>query len=204
MVRRTPATRATPSLPPAPPPAGAGPGRPRIAVAVSRYNWTVTSALLEGARTSFRSAVGADLPPEDAFYAPGAFEIVALCHAAAESRAFDGVVALGCIIKGETIHDQVLAHAVTQALANIPLVTGVPVTLGVLTVNSGRQAKDRAGGRQGNKGAEAMDALLLTLAELRRLWARAGTDGRPAPALEIDLRTLAAPSPPDKLAKGGR
>ncbi|MFT3685369.1 MAG: 6,7-dimethyl-8-ribityllumazine synthase [Phycisphaerales bacterium] len=169
-------------------------------MAVSRYNWTVTGALLEGAKKSYKAATGAELTDQDIYFAPGAFELVAISHAAADSRLYDGMVALGCIIKGETIHDQVLAHAVTQALANIPLVTTVPVTLGVLTVNNAKQAKDRSGGKLGNKGAEAMDALLATLVQTQRIAARRGPRSAPA-SFEIDLSNLASP---DKLTKGGR
>ncbi|HYD01835.1 MAG TPA: 6,7-dimethyl-8-ribityllumazine synthase [Phycisphaerales bacterium] len=187
------------SPPPVPTSSGAGAPAPRIAVVVSRYNWTVTGKLLEGARKAFASATGSPLLDTDIYFAPGAFEVVALSNAAAESRVFDGVVALGCIIKGETSHDEVLGHAVTQALANIPLVTGVPVTLGVLTVNTPKQAAARAGGRHGNKGAEAMGALLATLAEMKRIDAlRAGSPPR---SFEIDLSSLAGS--PDKLM-GGR
>jgi 6,7-dimethyl-8-ribityllumazine synthase len=172
-----------------------------VAVVVSRYNWSVTGKLLEGAREAFAAATGAALTDADVFFAPGAFEVVALSHAAAESRAFDGVVSLGCIVKGETNHDEVLGHAVTQALANISLVTGVPVTLGVLTVNTAAQAKARAGGKHGNKGAEAMGALLATLAEIKRIDARRSHSGGGASrTFEIDLGSLAAA--PDKLAKG--
>ena len=175
---------------------------PRVAVVVSRYNWSVTGKLLEGSREAFAKATGSPLPDADVFFAPGAFEVVALSHAAAESRAFDGVVSLGCIIKGETNHDEVLGHAVTQALANISLVTGVPVTLGVLTVNTAAQAKARSGGKHGNKGAEAMSALLATLAEIKRIDSRRsiGGSGAASRTFEIDLGALAAA--PDKLAKG--
>lgn len=176
--------------------------RPRVAVVVSRYNWSVTGELLRGAKERFEAAAGAPLGDEHVFFAPGAFETVAISHAAAESRLYDGVVALGCIIKGKTMHDEVLAHAVTQGLANIALVTGIPVTLGVLTVNDTRQAKERAGGKHGNKGAEAMDALLATLPELQRIEKRRGPKGSGAKSFEIDLSSLTGS--PDKLAaKGG-
>ena len=175
---------------------------PRVAVVVSRYNWSVTGRLLEGAQATFAKVTGRAFPPADVFYAPGAFEVVALSNAAAESRAFDGVVALGCIIKGETNHDEVLGHAVTQALANISLVTGVPVSLGVLTVNTSQQAKARAGGKQGDKGAESMAALLATLGEMKRIDARRSGGGGGSPrSFEIDLSSLTGS--PDKLTKKG-
>lgn len=144
---------------------------PRIAVVVSRYNATVTDRLLEGAVREHRVAGGGGgggLEAEGLYIAEaaGAFELVAIASAAAQSGAFAGVLALGCIIKGETRHDEFLGHAVTQGLANISLMTGVPVGLGVLTVNTPKQALERAGGKQGNKGAEAMGALLQTIGEV--------------------------------------
>jgi 6,7-dimethyl-8-ribityllumazine synthase len=136
-----------------------------VAIVVSRYNATVTERLLQGAVLAYKQAGGQvrDLYIADA---PGAFELVPICAAAAESGAFGGIVALGCIIKGQTRHDEFLAHAVTTRLADISVFTGLPVALGVLTVNSGKQALDRAGGPQGNKGKDAMEALLLTIAQV--------------------------------------
>lgn len=139
-----------------------------IAVVVSRYSASITDRLLEGAVGAYVDSGGseADLVVIEA---PGSFELPVLCSAAAETGRFAGVVALGCIIKGETSHDQHLASAVAHGLVNISLLTGVPVSLGVLTVNSAAQARDRAGGKHGNKGEEAMLALLQTLGELARL-----------------------------------
>ncbi|MFZ4574609.1 MAG: 6,7-dimethyl-8-ribityllumazine synthase, partial [Phycisphaerales bacterium] len=96
--------------------------------------------------------------------APGAFELPTLAHAAAASGHFDAVVCLGCVIKGETSHDVYISHAISHAIAMIPLQTGVPVAFGVLTVDTPEQAVDRAGGVHGNKGEEAMIAALETLA----------------------------------------
>jgi 6,7-dimethyl-8-ribityllumazine synthase len=119
--------------------------------------------------------------------APGSYELPALSLAAA-ARGYDGVVALGCIIKGETIHDEVIAHAVAKGLIDVTMTTGVPVALGVLTVKTPRQAKERAGGKHGNKGQEAMTALLDTIRAVENI----GTGG----AESMDDR-------PDKAARGG-
>jgi 6,7-dimethyl-8-ribityllumazine synthase len=98
------------------------------------------------------------------------------------------VVALGCIIRGETTHDQHLARSVTDSLMRIAIDHRVPVGLGVLTVNNAKQARDRAGGKFGNKGEEAMNAALDTLAVVRAVRAGAGK-------LEASRRV------PDKAAK---
>jgi 6,7-dimethyl-8-ribityllumazine synthase len=136
-------------------------------VVVSRYNATVTDRLLEGAVRAFGERIkGIEGAVVEVVGAPGAFELPALCLAAAraqDSRSqprFDAVVALGCLIKGETIHDRVIADAVAQGLVNVSIVTGVPVTFGVLTVNTPEQALARSGGEEGNKGADAMHAAL--------------------------------------------
>jgi 6,7-dimethyl-8-ribityllumazine synthase len=142
---------------------------PHVAIIVSRYNRTVTDALLAGALAE-ADRLGAAASVYDA---AGAFEILGTAAAAAESGRFDGILSLGCIIKGETKHDDYLAHAVTSGLANLSVATGLPVSLGVLTVNTQQQALDRAGGKHGNKGGEAMTALLDMIGICRAI--RAGT-----------------------------
>ncbi|MBL8990500.1 MAG: 6,7-dimethyl-8-ribityllumazine synthase, partial [Phycisphaerae bacterium] len=126
---------------------------------------------LGGAIDAF-AAAGGDPDALTLVDAPGSFELLALCGAAARSGRFDGVVALGCIVKGQTRHDEYLAAAVTTGLGLLAAQTGVPIGLGVLTVNSQRQALERAGGAVGNKGAEAMGAVLLTLDAMRALGRR--------------------------------
>jgi 6,7-dimethyl-8-ribityllumazine synthase len=140
--------------------------QPRIAIVVSLYNETITQAMAMAAieecadRTGYTPAV---------FEAPGAFELTALSMAVAKSGEFDGIVALGCVIKGETSHDQYIASAVAHGLTNVTLLTDIPVAFGVLTTNTVRQAEERAGLSKkatGNKGREAMSALLDTLLSL--------------------------------------
>lgn len=129
------------------------------AVVVSRYNTSVTSVMLEGAVSAYR-ARGGDEGRLAILEVPGAYELTAVAAAAAGSEMYDAVVCLGCIIKGETEHDRHIAGAVARGLTDITLATGVPVAFGVLTTNTSEQALARAGGDQGNKGAEAMDAAL--------------------------------------------
>lgn len=139
---------------------------PRIAVVVSRYNATVTDRLVRGAIETVVRRTG--LPPE-VFDAPGAFELPVLCDAAARSGRFSGVVALGCLIRGETIHDRVIADSVAGAIQDSMLKTEVPIAFGVLTVENAAQAEARAGGAHGNKGSEAVEALLDTIESLRAI-----------------------------------
>ncbi|MHC4219598.1 MAG: 6,7-dimethyl-8-ribityllumazine synthase [Planctomycetota bacterium] len=131
----------------------------RIGVAVSRYHDAVTNAMRDAAVRLFTDAGGAgdDL---QIVTTPGAFEVVAACQALAARNDIDAVVAIGCIISGETTHDQYIASAVAHGLTSITVQTGVPVTFGVLTCQNMAQAEARAGGDRGNKGAEAMAAAI--------------------------------------------
>jgi len=131
----------------------------RIAVVVSRYHEEITAALAAGARRKFTDSGGAK---EDLLelVVPGAFELPAVCSALANNGGVDGIVALGCVITGETRHDEYISAAVANGLVQIGVDTGVPVTFGVLTVASLEQARARAGGAKGNKGEEAMAAAI--------------------------------------------
>ncbi|MFM9996070.1 MAG: 6,7-dimethyl-8-ribityllumazine synthase [Phycisphaerales bacterium] len=151
---------------------------PRIAVVVARYNASITDRLLEGATQEYARRGGGPtgLAVLDA---PGAFEVPAIAAAAARSGKFGAIVALGCIIRGETRHDRYLAQSVTDALMSIAVGTGVAVGLGVLTVENARQARDRAGGKKGNKGAEAMAAAIDAAAAIAR--ARGGEGSATTP-----------------------
>lgn len=164
MTRRTQSSRSTSAVRTATPP----PPSPLVAIVVSRYNDSITSRLLEGAVAAFQ-AHGGSPSSLSILNAPGAYDLTALCDAAAASGRYIGIVALGCIIKGDTSHDQHIASAVVHGLTNITILSGVPIALGVLTVNNTQQARERAGGKHGNKGAEAMNALLMTLSEIQRL-----------------------------------
>lgn len=147
----------------------------RVAVVVSRYNGSVTSRLLQGAvACAERAGVGVEVVE-----APGAYELTALAAAAADTGRFAGVVALGCIIRGDTDHDRYIAAAVAHGLTEVTLRTGVPVAFGVLTVNNAAQARARAGGSKGNKGEEACGALLDTIAAIRGLRSAPGRSAGP-------------------------
>jgi 6,7-dimethyl-8-ribityllumazine synthase len=172
------------------------PPRPeRVAIVVSRYNWSITGELLEGAIEAYRERRGEDAEDPEVIEAPGSYELPALALAAA-ARGYQGIVALGCIVKGETIHDEVIAHAVAKGLMDVTMTMGVPVALGVLTVKTPKQAKDRAGGKFGNKGHEAMTALLDTMQA-----ADAITDADEEP----DVEQFVMNERPDKVAtRGGK
>lgn len=153
------------------------PALPPVAVVVSRYNVSVTDRLVEGALDAY-ALRGGDPESVHVFHAPGSYELPVLAMAAAETGRYRGVVALGCLIRGETRHDRYIAEAVAHGLMQVSVQTGVPCGFGLLTVESGKQARARAGGDKGNKGAETMSAVLETIASIGAI-----KEGRP-PVLE--------------------
>lgn len=159
---------------------------PKVAIIVSRYNASITEALLSGAVAEYAKR-GGDAASVDVYHAPGSYELPMLALSAAETGRYKGIVALGCLIRGETRHDRYIAEAVSHGLVRVTMQTGVPCGFGVLTVESGKQARARAGGDKGNKGADTMGAVLDTIAESGAI-----RDGRPS--------LLSAAESPDKAA----
>ena len=140
----------------------------RIAVVVSRYHDDVTAALRDGAACRFADS-GGDAGDLILVAAAGAFELTAICTGLAERPHPDAIVALGCVISGETTHDRYICEAVANGLTGITVRTGVPIAFGLLTCQTLDQARERAGGTRGNKGDEAMAAAIETVATLRQL-----------------------------------
>jgi 6,7-dimethyl-8-ribityllumazine synthase len=143
--------------------------RRSIGVVVSRFNGDITTRLLDGA---LETLIDAGVPREriDVVPVPGAFELPLGAMALAKTRRYACIVALGCVIRGDTPHFEYVAGEAASGLQLAGLETGVPVSFGVLTCDSRRQAEERAGGAQGNKGSEAaLSALEMAdlLAHLR-------------------------------------
>lgn len=147
-----------------------------VAVVVSRYSSELTDKLLEGARGEFERRLEAGLSKAalkdsrlDIVPAPGSFEIPGMAATLAESGEYDAVVCLGCVVKGETKHDEYIASSVANALQQVACMSGVTITFGLLTTDTWDQALARAGGPMGNKGAEAMAAAIEAVAALNQL-----------------------------------
>ncbi|HKW42134.1 MAG TPA: 6,7-dimethyl-8-ribityllumazine synthase [Gemmatimonadales bacterium] len=141
-----------------------------MAVVVSRYNEVVTGRLLDGARSCFRDN-GVPEARVDVIWVPGAFELPVAAEAAAASGRYVALVALGCVVRGETPHFAYIAGEAARGLGNVALAHRLPVGFGVLTTETLEQALARAGGTAGNKGYEATEAALTTadvLAQLTR------------------------------------
>jgi 6,7-dimethyl-8-ribityllumazine synthase len=145
---------------------------PRIAVLVSRYNELITRRLLDGARHALREA-GVPESKIDVEWVPGAFELPVAAEAAAASGRYRAIVALGCVIRGETPHFTYVAGEAARGLGNVAQAHRIAVGFGVLTTETQEQALARAGGAAGNKGYEAAQSALATADVLHRL--RRGT-----------------------------
>lgn len=142
--------------------------RLHLAMVVSQYHRQITDRLRDGAVAHFLEAGGSR---DDLLLvgAAGAWEITAICRALANETARDGIVALGCIITGETTHDRHISESLVWGLTQITLQTGMPIAFGILTCQSMEQARARSGGSRGNKGVEAMNAAIQTACTLRDL-----------------------------------
>lgn len=133
----------------------------RVAIVATRWNADIVTRLVAGARDAAMTH-GIEDEQIDLAYCPGAFEIPYTAKRLALTGRYDAIVALGCVIRGETAHFDYVAGEAAQAGA-VARETGVPVGFGVLTTETVEQAIDRAGGRAGNKGAEAMLAAIETV-----------------------------------------
>ncbi len=137
-----------------------------IAIAVARFNSLVTERLLAGALEGL-AALGVSAERTAVAWVPGAFELPFAAQRFVESGRYDAVICLGCVIKGETAHNEYINHATARALQEVGLRTGVPAIFGVLTPNDLEQALARAGEGSANKGYEAAQAAVV-MANLRR------------------------------------
>jgi 6,7-dimethyl-8-ribityllumazine synthase len=150
----------------------------RVAVVVSTYHAPVTERLRQGAMAAL-AAARVEEEAVEVVRVPGAFEIPMAARQAALTGRFDAVVCLGCLIKGETPHFDVIAAAVAQGLMAAAGETGVPMTFGVLTTRSMDEALARAGDDSSNKGWEAAVAAIEMVAVTRQL--RGGAGAPPSP-----------------------
>jgi len=138
----------------------------KFAVIVARFNAFITERLLAGATDALRrtGAAAADI---EIVRVPGAFELPSAAKMLAESGKYNALVAIGCLLRGDTAHYDVIVNEVTRGIGDVTLSTGVPIGFGVLTCDTLEQAIDRAGLKMGNKGFEAALAA-LELAALKQ------------------------------------
>jgi len=131
----------------------------KMAMVYARFNDLIVVRLLSGARAAWAKRGGADVDLVE-FRVPGAFELPLACQQLALSRRYSAVIALGCIIRGDTPHFEYVASECARGLMNVGLATSLPIIFGVLTVETQAQAEERADPARMNKGGEALEAAL--------------------------------------------
>jgi 6,7-dimethyl-8-ribityllumazine synthase len=139
-----------------------------VAVVVARFHEHVTAKLLEGALAGLRSHGVAD-EAVDVAWVPGAFEIALVAKRMASTGAYDAVICLGAVVRGETAHFDLIAAEAARGAAEVGRETGVPVIFEVLATETLAQAEARAGGAHGNRGWDAAEAALEVADVLDRL-----------------------------------
>jgi len=140
----------------------------RFAIVAARYNEDIVTALIEGARAAWREHGGSDASLR-LERVPGAFELPLAARAFALAGSVDAIIALGCVIRGDTAHFDFVAGECAHGLQRVMLDTGVPVSFGVLTVENNAQALERSSPDKLNKGGEAITTALAMVELLRRL-----------------------------------
>lgn len=135
-------------------------------VVVSDWNSEITHTLYQGCLETLLKH-GAQEDDIRTAQVPGSFELPVGAKILAGAKRFDAIICLGCVIKGETQHDEYINHAVATGLTNLSIASGIPCIFGLLTTNNQEQAQDRAGGKHGNKGVEAA-ATAIRMAALRK------------------------------------
>lgn len=134
----------------------------KVGIILSRFNQFISDRLLEGALDALNK-LGAEDKDISVYKIPGSFEVPMLAKKLAKTKKMDGILCLGVLIRGDTPHFDFLSAEVTKGLAQVSMEEGLPVSFGILTVETIEQGIERAGGKAGNKGYDAAFALVETL-----------------------------------------
>jgi 6,7-dimethyl-8-ribityllumazine synthase len=126
----------------------------RFGIVVSQFNDFVTHKLHDGALKCLK-AYGITTSQVESFSCPGSFELPQVAKHLAATGRYDALICLGCVIRGETPHFKYVAREAARGIEQVALETGIPITFGVLTTDTPKQALERAGGKAGNKGWDA-------------------------------------------------
>jgi 6,7-dimethyl-8-ribityllumazine synthase len=140
----------------------------RFAILAARFNDFVVEPLVRGALDALKRH-GATEKQIEIVRVPGAFDLPIVARKLALSRRYEALIALGAVIRGQTPHFDYVAGECASGIARIALESGIPIAFGVLTTDTVEQAIDRAGGKAGNKGADAALTALEMANLLRRL-----------------------------------
>ena len=143
-------------------------GDEHYAIVVARFNELVTKRLLEGALEAFRQH-GVKDDRLTVAWVPGSFELPIVADRLAKSKKYAAVCCLGAVVQGETSHHEYINQQMARGIMQAGLDSGIPVLFGVLTCSSMEQALERAGGKVGNKGADAALAAIEMASVLKQL-----------------------------------
>jgi len=138
----------------------------KIGIILSRFNQFISGRLLEGALDALNK-LGAAEKDISIYKVPGSFEVPGIAKKLAEAKKVDGIICLGVLIRGDTPHFDYLSAEVTKGLAQISMNEGIPVSYGILTVDTIEQAIERAGTKAGNKGYDSAFSLIETINLIR-------------------------------------
>ena len=140
----------------------------RFGIVVSEWNYNITGALLAGAVKTLQTH-GAKEENILVHHVPGSFELTFGAAQMIQSRKVDAVIAIGCVVRGDTPHFDYVCAGTTQGIAHLNATTDIPVIYGLITTNNMQQAEDRAGGCLGNKGDECAVTAIKMIDFKRRL-----------------------------------
>ena len=138
----------------------------RLAIVTSRFNEEVTRGLKKGV---FQVLAEHQITDFSEFDAPGAFEIPLIAKKLAKSKKFDGVICLGCVVKGDTAHFEFISLGAAMGITQASLETEIPISFGILTTYTDEQAAVRSRDDAHNKGREAALAVIETIQVLRKI-----------------------------------
>lgn len=139
----------------------------KIAIILSRFNQFISGHLLDGALEALKK-LGMEETDIEIYKVPGAFEVPLLAKKLAGKKQVDGIICLGALIRGDTPHFDYLSAEVTKGLSQVAVEEGLPISFGILTVETIEQGIERAGTKAGNKGYEAALALIETVNLLKQ------------------------------------
>jgi len=140
----------------------------KFALVAGRFNSFVVEHLINGAKDALLKH-GADETDIELFYVPGAFEIPLALKKTARTGRYDGIVALGAVIRGGTPHFEYVAGECVKGISQVSLDSEIPIAFGVLTVDTVEQAIERSGANSENKGAEAAESVIRMINLLEKL-----------------------------------
>jgi 6,7-dimethyl-8-ribityllumazine synthase len=131
----------------------------KFGIVVSEWNKKITGSLYKACIKTLKNS-GAEEENIKTVWVPGTFELPVAAKMLLGNDSYDAIICMGCVIKGETNHDEYISNAVANGLINLGVLSGKPIIFGVLTPNTEEQAKERAGGKYGNKGIEAAQSAI--------------------------------------------